>query len=168
MVQPRGKAQRGEQLGSSALSLGAGLASDQLRQDHVFQRIEIGQQVMELIDEANVFAAQGGAPAGRLIGRFDPGNPDGTAKAAFEQADRLQHGRLAGAGRAEQGDDFAGADFQIDALEDVDANPALFEAAGNAAKADNRLIHSAAPARDRCSPPSMPDRAWRRTTGQAP
>ena len=72
------------------------------------QRVEVGQQVMELVDEAERVAAQ--ARCGRhrrASAASSPGDPDRALEAALEQADRLQQGRLARARRAEQRDDLA-------------------------------------------------------------
>ena len=68
---------------------------DQLRQDDVLGGVEIGQQMVELIDEAEGIAAHPGAAV--IVERrgFDPPMRIDPAEAAFEQADRLEQGRLA-------------------------------------------------------------------------
>jgi hypothetical protein len=165
VIKPVAEPQRDEQFFRPRLGFGARPVRYQLRQDHVFQRIEIGQQVMELVDEAQVFAAQHGTGMRiRLLGRV-AGYQDLPAEPAFEQPDRLQQCRLSRSRRPEQRDDLTRTDRQIDPAQHVDPLAALFEAAGEPLELDHRFhagtIHNAAPARDRCSPPSTRGRAWR-------
>ena len=161
MVEPRAQAQRAEQFARPRLRLFARLAGDQLRQDHVLFGAEIGQQVVELVDEAEIVAAQFGALAGRQLARLDAGDLDPAAKTALEQADRLQHRRLARARRPQQSDDLAGPDFKVHPAQHLDRHPALLKAAGEICQPDDRVTHSAAPRPDRCSPPCAQDTASR-------
>ena len=81
--------------GNWADSLAAEHDMDDQRQQHIFKRIEVGQQVMELINEAQRIAAQGGAAV--IVERrcLAPGNADRAFEAALEQANRLQERRFA-------------------------------------------------------------------------
>ena len=47
---------------------------------------------------------------------------------AFKPADHAQQGRLSAAGRADEDDELAGGDVQVDALDDVDRPEALAHA----------------------------------------
>src|SRR3546814_18065067 len=68
--------------------------SDELRQHHGFDRVEIGQQVMELIDEADVVAPHGRALVLAKPGRVDSGDLDSTAEASFQQPEDRKSTRL--------------------------------------------------------------------------
>ena len=72
---------------------------------------------------------------------------------AFEKAYRLQHRRLARARGAQQRDDLARLDLEIDAAQHFDGLPSLLEAALEVPEGDDCITHNAAPARDRCSRP---------------
>ena len=135
-------------------------AADQLRQDDVLGRAEVGQQMVELVDEAELVAPHRGPGVG--VERFDPlpVDCDRAAEPAFEQPDRLEHGRLARSARSEQGDDLAAGDGQVDAAQDVDRHPALDEAAAEVGDFED-VTHSGARSPDRCSPPSTPGTASR-------
>jgi len=87
---------------------------------------------MELVNEAEMLAPEGRPPGGILGRGIDSCDLDLAAETALEQADRLQHGRLARARGAEQGHDLTRAHFEIDPLEHVDPHAALLEAAGDA------------------------------------
>ena len=115
---------------------------------------------MELIDEAEMVAAQ--QRAGMCVAFLGPlaGNRDLAAETAFQQPDRLKQRGLARTGGPQQRHDLARHDRQIDAAQHVDPDPALFEAAGQAAQMEDGVIHSATPGPDRCSTPSRPDKAW--------
>ena len=70
-------------------------AVDQLRDDHILGGAEIGQQMVELVDEAQCLAADAGAGAIGQIGRFFAFDADRAFEPALEQPDRLEQGRLA-------------------------------------------------------------------------
>ena len=122
-------AERGQELRRALLGGGAFGAVDELRQDDVLGRVEIGQQMVELVDEAEPVAADRGAPGGVELRRFLAGDADRALEPALEQADRLEQGRLARARGAEQRDDLARRDREVDAAQDVDRLPALGEGA---------------------------------------
>jgi hypothetical protein len=63
VVEPLGEPERGKQLPGPLRRLTAQLAGNQLGQDHVFLGGKVGQQVVELVDETKVVAAQRGAVA---------------------------------------------------------------------------------------------------------
>ena len=71
-------------------------AADQLRHDDVLERGELGKQVVKLIDEADLHAADRsplavGEPAGAA-----PGDLDVAGIRPFEKAGNVQERRLAG------------------------------------------------------------------------
>src|SRR4029453_18341349 len=84
-----------EQLTRPLRRISTGHAAYQLRQHHVLLGGEVGQQVVELVDEAEVVPTQGGAFAGGQRASVDAGDLDLATEPALEQPDRLQHRRLA-------------------------------------------------------------------------
>src|SRR5690606_23134633 len=115
-------------------------------------RVEVRQQVVELVHEPDVVAPDRRPLVLAQLAGVDPGDLDLAAEAAFQKAYGLKHRRLARTGRAEQRDDLTPTDGQVDPAQHVDADTALFEAAGNVRQADHGvcrgsvdLIHSAAP-----------------------
>ena len=149
-------------------------AGDHLRQRRRSPAPRIRQQVVELVDEADV--ARGGAGCarrrpGRRTRRPVDRRPRRRSR-PLQQAGDVQQGRLAGAGRADQGDDLARrAATRSMPLQHVERAPGLGRSAGgcrSAPAARHRLTHSAAPRPDRAGPPARPDRAWRGTTGAGP
>ena len=95
MVKPVAEAQRREQRIRAFLrSIGSG-AMDELWEHDVFERIEVGQQVVELVNEAQRLAAQARAAlvvqAGGLLAR----DADRALEAALQEADGLEQGRFA-------------------------------------------------------------------------
>ncbi len=141
--------------------------ADQLRKDDILSRIELGKQVMELIDETQRLAPKLRASVIVQLRRLPALHSNRTLKAALEQAYRLQKGRLAGARGTQKRDDFSRLHVEIDAAQDFDCHVTLGEAALQPARRQNRITHNGAPGPGRCSPPSMRDRAWRGTTGSA-
>ena len=61
MGQPLAQAEIAEQFDGALVRLAAREAADHLRQQHVLQRGEFRQQMMRLIDEADLIAANAGA-----------------------------------------------------------------------------------------------------------
>src|SRR5204862_255836 len=110
-------------------------------------------------DETEPVAADDGALMRIELRRLRPGDADRTLEPAFEQPDRLEQGRLARAGGAEQRDDLARRNRQVNPAQYLDCFAALGEAAGETDRFEDRVTHSAAPAPDRCSPPCTRDRA---------
>src|SRR6185369_3105928 len=109
------EAERAEQRFGALARLLRGRAADELGDDDILGGAEIGKQVMELIDEAQCVAADAGAVRVGELGRLFAVDPDRALESALEQPDRLQQGRLARAGRAEQSDDLPGPDREVDA-----------------------------------------------------
>ena len=131
-----------------------------MRQDDIFQRGEIGEEVVELVDEAELFAAHcraafvGQCFSGHAIDRDMP------FEAAFEQADGLQQRRFTRAGRAEQRDNLSRCESQRDIAQYLYDGFTLLEAARQiadvqyrSARGKNGVTHNAAPAPDRYWPP---------------
>ena len=107
-VEPLAEPERAEQRSRPARArLAAVGAADELRQHDILDRVEIGQQMVELVDEAERVAAHAVRPSSSSVGRLLAGDLDRAAEAALEQADRLQHGRFARARGPEQRDDLA-------------------------------------------------------------
>ena len=105
--------------------------------------------------EAEAVAAHPRAMGIVKLRHFLARDPDRPLEPALEQPDRLKQSRFARARWAEQSDDLALPDGQIDSAKHVDPDARLFEASLEAADLENAVIHSEAPA---------PDRSWRRAT----
>src|SRR5438270_1937576 len=90
MIQPFGEAERAKQvLGAISCRLHA-RPTNELRENNILDRVEFGQQVVELIDEAEKLPAQSRAPVVVKAGRFLAVEADRPLEAALEQSDRLQ------------------------------------------------------------------------------
>src|SRR3546814_5771447 len=92
-------------VGGAFLGFRLRFAPDQLRQHDILDRVEIGQQMVELIDEADLLA-----PRLRPLALLEACyifalDADYALEPALEQTDRLQHRRLPRPRRPEQRDD---------------------------------------------------------------
>ena len=91
-----------EQLGRALRRLALAQPADHLRQHDVLERGELRQQVVRLVDEADVVAADAGAlGVGQSRGRRVV-DVDLAGIRVLEQAGDVQQRRLAGAGRRDQ------------------------------------------------------------------
>src|SRR5206468_707406 len=95
----------------------------------VLDRVELGQEVVKLVDEAKEKAADPSAALVVELRSFLAVQEDRTGEAALEKPHRLKQRRFAGAGRSQQRDDFPRCDLEIDAAQDFDCNVPLDEAA---------------------------------------
>ena len=107
---------------------------DELRQNHILSRVELGQQVMELIDEPEGFAAKLRAALVIEFGRLSACNPDRALEATFQKTDSLQERRFTGPRRAKQRDDLSRHDVKVDASKNLDSDVTLSEAALQSAR----------------------------------
>ena len=82
--QPMPQPQRGEQRFGAVVRGNRRRAADQLRQDDIFDRVEIRQQMVELIDEPQLVTPHVGAPRRIQLDRLDAGDADRAAEPAFE------------------------------------------------------------------------------------
>src|SRR5687768_9811925 len=115
MVQPLRQAKLAEKVLRALASVGGLRAMNDLRQQHILQRVEVREQMVELIDEPERIAAERGAAVIVQRRRFPTRDPDRAFKPSLEQPDRLQEGRLARARRAEEGDDLSWSNREVDA-----------------------------------------------------
>src|SRR5262249_13973213 len=157
--------------GQQALGLGARFlrfaSGDECGQRHIVDGVELGEQIVELIDEADMHAADGRA---RVITER-PGvlarDPDVAARRAFQQACGVQKRGFARTRGADQPYDLARRDVEIDVIEDEQFTVARLVATLEPAQAEARtracagVIHSAAPPPDRAWRPSARSGAWR-------
>src|SRR5262249_37428998 len=110
-----------EQGGGAALAFGAGAVGgvEQGRLD-VFQGGGGGEQVEVLEEEADAPVAQPGKLVGAEAGNLLAGEVVAAGGGAVEAAEAVHEGGLAGAGRADEGDELALVDVEGDALEGDD------------------------------------------------
>jgi len=101
VIQPFGQPECAQQLlGPFARWLGLG-APDELGEDDILYRVELGQQVMKLVDETEEVPAQARSSVVAELGCLLALELDRTFETALEQSDGLQKGRLARTGRTE-------------------------------------------------------------------
>ena len=124
------------------VGVGARGAVDQLRQDDILDRVEIGQQMVELVDEAERVAAQHrcGRAASSFAAsspaiRIEPSNPPSSRPTACSSVDLPEPDGPSSATIS------PGATVEVDAAQDVDRRLALREAARQAARLQ-RTAHS--------------------------
>src|SRR3712207_2588755 len=105
---------------------------------------------MELVDETQHVPTQARATVIVQACGFLAIDADRSFEAAFEQSDRLQHGRLARARRAQQSHDLAARNIEIHASQNVDGDSTLLKAPLKTANLENgcAAIHSEALERD--------------------
>ena len=89
------------------------LTTNQQWHGHVFQRGEFRQQVMELIDEAQIAVAQLASVTITHAGQSIPGNGNATPGCPVQPAQQIQQGRLARAGGTNDRQDIALSHGQI-------------------------------------------------------
>ncbi len=120
-----GQAQLVEQFGAVGAGLPGGPAGQQRGEFDVVGDGEVGDQVEELEDDADVVPAQL-RPAGLAVGvDLAAVDPEGAAVGAVEAAEEVQEGGLAGSGGAGDRDELAACDRQVDAAYGVDGGGAL-------------------------------------------
>ncbi len=152
-------------------------AGDHLRQHDVFERRKFRQQMMELIDETQLGAAQQGSVLVGEAAAILPADRDRAAIRAFEQPGDVQQGRLAGAGGADQRHHLARLQQQIDPVQHRDLGAAGFEGAAHSAQFERRrhqlprvcrFTRSATPRPGRAGRRARMGRASPETTRRAP
>jgi len=114
------------------------LAGDVRHHRHVLPRREGRHRVVELEDEPHVLAAVVGQR--RIVPRRQVmvAEAHGASRRHVQPAEDVEQGGLAAAGGAEQGDEFAGVEFEIDPPQGVNLGLAGAEHAGDAAGDEDR------------------------------
>jgi hypothetical protein len=107
-------------------------------QQHVRFARELGEEVEELEDEADVAPAQRRQRRLGRAGHGAAGDLDGAGFRSVEPAEQVQQGRLAASGAPEHGDDLAGLDVEVGAVEDPPRGAALAERLHEPAGAHHR------------------------------
>src|SRR6185312_11654304 len=130
-----------------------------------------------LVDEAQEAAAQPGALAVAQCRDRPAVDQDLAAGRTLEQTGDVQQSRLAAAGLADQGHDLAGAQFEADAAQHLEAAIALLEGACDAVEGEREILitHGAIlrPVRSWCCArrdrrPRPATARWRRPRSTAP
>ena len=130
------------------------------RQRRVLLRGELRQQVVLLVDEAQVPVAQRRQLPVRQRVDAPPGQLHRARVRAVEAGQQMQQGALAAAGHADHGRALAGGDLEVEAAQHLHPQRARAEGLGEPRAAQHRVTHSAAP------PPAAP--AARGAPGTAP
>src|SRR5690606_31529005 len=152
VVEPLAQPEAAKQRARTPAGLPLVGAEDELRDDDILQRREIGQQMMKLIDEAQLLATQARAPVIALLRGLHAGQADRTLIAALQQTHRLEQSGLSRTRGAKQRHDLARRDAEVHAAQHLDLGVALAEAAGKT-RDGKHITHSAAPPPDRYWPP---------------
>src|SRR5262245_22166579 len=106
MIPPLLESERAEQILRPRLGLVAADAENELRQHHILERRELRQEMMELIDEADLHAPHAGLVVVGKLGAIDAVDEDLAAVGAFEKSRDMEQRRFARARRPEQRDGF--------------------------------------------------------------
>ena len=153
VLQPRAEADLAEHVGGARARLGGGEAADAQRHRDVVERGELGQQMVELVDEAEMAVAPL-ALLGRVEGReVAAAEIDAARGRRLEAAEQMQQRALARARRADDGERLAAPDLEVDALQHVDVDARRAAAFGEAlvqAGGDDHRLGAREPSRRRC------------------
>ena len=167
MVEALGEPQAAEQVDCPRSGTRFAATGEELRQHDVFLGGEIGEEVVELIDEADAVAAQAGALAIAESAAGPAVDDDLAGGRPLEQGGDVEQRRLAGAGWPDQGDELAGCQREIGAPEHRQG-VAPWRKRCSMRSDQHRFTHSAAPLPDRRGPPARPGRAWRGRRARGP
>ena len=102
-------------------------AEDELGHHDILQRRELGQEMVELIDETDARPAHRRAGLVFHLSAGAPGHEDITLVRPLQEPGYVQKRRLAGAGRRDQGDHLAGDHVELGILQDDELVRALAE-----------------------------------------
>jgi hypothetical protein len=121
-----------EERGGARLHLLARQALDEPRHEDVLERVELGEQVVELEDEADGAVAESRQARTAHGGELFAVHRDGAGAHDVERADAVEQRRLAGARLADDADHLAFVDGEIDAAQDLERSSHVLE----------RLLHA--------------------------
>ncbi len=134
------KSEVAQQLGGAIARLHARQPADHLRQHHVLQGGEFRQQMMELIDEADIVAPDLGAlDVGQLRGRHGV-NINLAGIGMLKQARDMQKRRFSRSRRSDQRHRLSSPYRKLGALEDVKRQIALMKLPANTVQEDERML----------------------------
>src|SRR5437016_3829060 len=169
MRQPFAETKAFENACGFLLGVASRFPGDELRDHHVFERAELRQKMMRLIDEPDAVAPQASAFAVAERGRRKPVDIDLAFARRFEQPGHMKKRRFPGARLAHQRDQFAARNRETDVAKNFKRDLALPIAPRDIFEAeDGGVIHTGAPRRDRGAQPARTDRASRGMTMRAP
>jgi hypothetical protein len=126
MVEPRAEAEEGQELGGALLRELLRQAANALRQHDVLQRREFRQEMVELVDEADLGPPQPRAALVVELRGCHAADKDFAAIGLFEQTRDMKQGRLAGAARRDQRDEFARPEREIGLAQDFERGIGLW------------------------------------------
>ena len=140
-------------------------ATDAQWHRNVVERGELGQQVVELVHEAQVLVAPHALRLGIESLQVAAHQQHLASRGGLEAAHQVQQRALARSGGTDDRDGFAGQDGQVDALQHLDIERALVEAFVQADGADHRLAANASLTHSAGPRPAA--RGWRASSGRS-
>jgi len=120
--------ERGLDAGGALVAIDFGESQREL---DVFREGHAGEEIKGLEDHAHGVAAVAGEFDGINGGEVAAADVDGAGGGAVESGQEIEKGGFAGAGAAEKGDEFAGADFERDVVDGGDGGVAEMVVAGD-------------------------------------
>ncbi|MBV6428065.1 MAG: hypothetical protein KIPDCIKN_02590 [Haliscomenobacter sp.] len=108
-----------QQLFGTRFSVGLGLASDKGWNAYIFQRSKLGQQVMELENESDMFVPESGQPRCVQLGDRFPIDADLAFVRLVERAQDMQQGAFACPRFPDNGHNLRASDLNIDTFKHV-------------------------------------------------
>ena len=112
-------------------------AAGEAGHEDVFQDGALGQQVVELENEPDGAVAETGGGGGRERAEGLAVDGDGARGGLVEGAEEIEQRGLAAAGRADDGDGFAGGDMEVEVAQDGDGAGGALVDFGNAGEVDH-------------------------------
>ncbi|MPL92315.1 hypothetical protein SDC9_38413 [bioreactor metagenome] len=157
VIEPGAKAKLGQQLGRPRAPAGPALARIDRRHLDIADRIEIAEQLIALEDEAEMLAPQPGERVGVEHADILAGKAVAAGTRPVETAQNVHQRRLARARGADDRDELARPDIEIDVAQDGDRLLAGQEGAADAAHGNQRIGHLTSPSASAsgwwCCPP---------------
>lgn len=110
-----------ERFGDALSSLGAIDFGEAEREFYIFLESHARKEIERLEDHADGVAAVACEGGGVEFGEILAGDMDGAGGGAVESGEEIEESRLAGTGGTEQGQEFAGGDFEGEVIDGVDS-----------------------------------------------
>ena len=128
-------------------TFGGGRPADTQGHTDVVECTEFGQQVVELVDKAQVLVTQAALRGGVHLGDVLAQQLNAAGGGGIEPTHQVQQGAFARTGRADDSQRFARMHIQVHAVQHGEVDAALMEAFGQAAHLEHGVTHISMPLR---------------------